>query len=214
MASAHICIAFGPLAVYLLLMGLINALRRPFITTGARDLFSLSLALSGLVMVGPVNLFVPHSALSVFGPWAWVLLIALYMLFSLLIGISCRPRLVIYNLSSEQLKSVLGRLVAQLDPDARWAGDSVELPNLGIQLSIDKRNAMRSCQIIAVGVEQNQANWSKLKRELATELTNVKVTTNPYAISMITVALVLGTLIAQQIIENQSLVYNQLRDLL
>ena len=67
MASAHICIAFGPLAVYLLLMGLINALRRPFITTGARDLFSLSIALSGLVMVGPVNLFVPASALSVFG---------------------------------------------------------------------------------------------------------------------------------------------------
>jgi hypothetical protein len=73
---------------------------------------------------------------------------------------------------------------------------------------------MRSCQIIAVGIEQNQANWSKLKRELTTELTNVKVTTNPYAISMIAVALVLGTLIAQQIIENHSLVYNQLRDLL
>ncbi len=163
-------------------------------------------------MVGPVNLFVPNSALTVFGPWAWVLLLALYMLVSLLIGISCRPRLVIYNLSSEQLKSVLARLVAQLDPDARWAGDSVELPNLGMQLSIDKRNAMRSCQIIAVGIEQNQSNWSKLKRELATELNKVEVTTNPFAISMIAVALLLGTLIALQIIENHSLVYNQLRD--
>ncbi|MEC7566531.1 MAG: hypothetical protein VX738_12690 [Planctomycetota bacterium] len=214
MAPAHICIALGPLAVYLLFMGLMNALRRPLITTGTRDLFSLSIALAGLIMIGPINLFVPQHTLSLFGSWTWLLMAALYIFIVLLISFSIRPRLIIYNLSAEQLKTILGRLVAELDPDARWAGDNVELPNLGIQLSLDARSFMRSCQITSIGQDQSPSSWAKLQRALADELAKIRVPTNPYAISMIAIAMMLATLIAQQIIQNHTVVYNQIRDLL
>ncbi|MEC7565402.1 MAG: hypothetical protein VX738_06925 [Planctomycetota bacterium] len=214
MAPAHICIALGPLAVYLLFMGLLNALRRPLITTGTRDLFSLSIALAGLIMIGPINLFVPQHTLSLFGSWTWLLMAALYIFIVLLISFSIRPRLIIYNLSAEQLKTILGRLVAELDPDARWAGDNVELPNLGIQLSLDARSFMRSCQITSIGQDQSPSSWLKLQRALADELVKIRVPTNPYAISMIAIATMLATLIAQQIIQNHTVVYNQIRDLL
>ena len=63
MGTAHLCIALGPLTVYLMLMGLINASRQPFVTSGARDVFSLALSISGLIMIGPLRLFVPEEAL-------------------------------------------------------------------------------------------------------------------------------------------------------
>ena len=73
---------------------------------------------------------------------------------------------------------------------------------------------MRSCQIVAVGYHQNLGNWSKLRVELAAQLKKVKVSANPYALSMIGFALVLGTLIAFQIIQNPQIVLNDLKDFL
>ena len=214
MSTAHLCIALGPLTVYLLLMGLINASRQPFVTSGARDTFSLALGVAGLVMIGPLRLFVPEQAISAFGPWTWALLGAFYILCVLLIGMTSKPRLVVYNIPATQLRTSLGSLVAELDKTAKWAGDSVELPKLGIQLSIESKNTMRSCQIVAVGHSQNLANWAKLRIELATRLKTVKVTANPYALSMIGFALVLGTLIALQIIQNPQIVMDDLRNFL
>lgn len=214
MATAHLCIALGPLTAYLMLMGLINASRKPFVTSGARDLFSLALGISGLIMIGPLRLFVPEQALSAFGPWTWALLAAFYVLSVLLMGMTARPRLVVYNITSTQLKTSLGILVAELDKTAKWAGDSVELPQLGIQLTIESKNTMRSCQIVAVGHSQNLASWARLRQELSAHLKKVNVSANPYALSMIGCALVLGTLIAFQIIQNPQIVLNDLRDFL
>ena len=91
MVTAHLCIALGPLTVYLLLMGLINASRQPFVTSGARDSFTLALGVAGLVMIGPLRLFVPEQALSAFGPWTWVLLGSFYILSVLLVGMISKP---------------------------------------------------------------------------------------------------------------------------
>ncbi len=214
MVTAHLCIALGPLTVYLLLMGLINASRQPFVTSGARDSFTLALGVAGLVMIGPLRLFVPEQALSAFGPWTWVLLGSFYILSVLLVGMISKPRLVVYNITATQLRTTLGSLVAEIDKSAKWAGDSVELPELGIQLSIESKNTMRSCQIVAVGHNQNLANWARLRVELSAKLNKVNVTANPYAISMIGFALVLGTVIALQIIKNPQIVMDDLRNFL
>ncbi|MAP73615.1 MAG: hypothetical protein CMJ55_05065 [Planctomycetaceae bacterium] len=214
MGTAHLCIALGPLTVYLMLMGLINASRQPFVTSGARDVFSLALSISGLIMIGPLRLFVPEEALAAFGGWTWALLGAFYILSVLLIGMTSRPRLVVYNITPTQLKTSLGILVAELDKNAKWAGDSVELPQLGIQLSIDSKNTMRSCQIVAVGHNQNLASWVRLRVELSAHLKKIKLSANPYALSMIGFALLLGTLIAFQIIQNPQIVLNDLRSFL
>ncbi len=214
MAAAHLCIALGPLTVYLMLMGLINGSRQPFVTSGARDTFSLALGISGLVMVGPLRLFVPEQALTTFGGWTWSLLVAFYILCVLLIGMTSKPRLVIYNITAAQLKTTLGMLVAEMDKTAKWAGDSVELPQLGIQFSIESKNTMRSCQIVAVGHTQNLGSWTRLRVELASRLKKVKVPPNPYALSLIGFALVLGTLIAFQILQNPQIVMDDLKNFL
>ena len=43
MDSFSACVAFGPLAVYLLLLGAINQSGRPLVVTGSRETVSLGL---------------------------------------------------------------------------------------------------------------------------------------------------------------------------
>ena len=50
MDSLHFCIAVVPLSVYLLMMGLLNLRRHPFVTTGARDAATLGIGVVGCLL--------------------------------------------------------------------------------------------------------------------------------------------------------------------
>ena len=58
----RLAIALVPVAAYVLLLGLVNLRRRPFLTSGGSDLTALGVALSGLMFVGPLELFRPEAA--------------------------------------------------------------------------------------------------------------------------------------------------------
>src|SRR5438105_6368858 len=137
MDPLHLCIALGPLATYLLVLGVINLSRRPVLTTGARDAAALATAVSGLVVAGPMELFLVEEAAAAYGGWIWGLMVAAYALAVVLIILMLRPRLVIYNATLDQLRPVLAEAVARLDSEARWAGDSLVMPQLGVQLHIE-----------------------------------------------------------------------------
>ena len=78
MDPVHLAVAFTPLAIYLLYLGVINLSRRPTVTTGVKNAGAMGLALVGFVAVGPMGLFVPDAAVFAFGPWLWLLLLAFY----------------------------------------------------------------------------------------------------------------------------------------
>ncbi len=166
MDSLRVFLALGPVAVYLLLLGAVNLSGRPLLVTGARDAAALALAVAGLVIVGPMKLFFPFEAAANFGPYVWVLLLVLYAMCVALVLLTLKPRLVIYNLSLDALRPILGDLVDRLDTDARWAGDSLVLPRLGVQLYVDSFPAMRSTLLISAGGIQNPTGWRRLQRAL------------------------------------------------
>ena len=66
MNPLNLCIMLGPVGIYLILIGSLNLGRRPFLTTGARDLLALAIAISGFVLIGPVQLFMPQPAADYF----------------------------------------------------------------------------------------------------------------------------------------------------
>ena len=68
MEPFHQCLALGPVAIYLLLLGVINLARRPLVVSGGRDAAALGLAVSGLVFVGPMALLFPEGLAAHFGP--------------------------------------------------------------------------------------------------------------------------------------------------
>ena len=104
-----LCLAFGPLAIYLLLVGAINLSGRPFLVSGSRDMAAMGLAVSGLVMVGPVQLFYPLAASMRYGLLIWVFLVGLYVMVLVLVLLLVRPRLVIYNIFDRRAPSSPGR---------------------------------------------------------------------------------------------------------
>lgn len=183
--SLHIAIALAPLALYLLLLGLMNLSRRPILTTGVRDTIALGLALSGLVAAGPMELFMPEAAAAKFHSFVWALLATFYLLCLTLVVLVLRPRLIIYNVTVAQLRPVLAQVVSELDREARWAGDSLVLPQLGVQLHLEQSELMRNAQLVAAGPKQNYAGWRRLETTLAAALRTSPGSRNPQGYALI-----------------------------
>ena len=187
----RIAIALVPLAAYLLLLSLVNLRRRPFLTTGGSDLAALGVALSGLAFVGPLDLFRPEAATAEFGNYIWPIMLMFYWLWVLLVVLVTRPRLVVYNVSTEELHPVLAEAAARLDADSRWAGSCLALPNLGVQLHLESFDLMRNVSLVSSGNRQNLDGWRQLARELATALRPVRVKPNPRGAGFLLMAVLL-----------------------
>src|SRR3954467_2274701 len=128
----RLAIALVPVAAYVLLLGLLNLRRRPFLTSGGCDVAALGVALSGLMFVGPMELLRPEAATRSFGNYIWLFLLLFYWLWLVFAVLLSRPRRVVYNISAEELHPILAEAAARLDTTARWAGDQLSLPGLGV----------------------------------------------------------------------------------
>lgn len=182
----HFFVALGPLAVYLLLVGMVNLSSRPFVTTGARDSAALGVGIGGFVIIGPVYLLLPSATMFSLGAFfVWTLLLALYALTLTLIVLVMRPRLVIYNLEADRVRPLLANLVSQLDDQARWAGGCLALPTLGIQLHVESVASMRNVQLVAVGADQSYEGWQRLHEALAGALRDTQGARNPVGFSLV-----------------------------
>lgn len=191
MDPLHFTIAMGPLAAYLLLLGVLNMLRRPVLTTGARDTAVLGIAVSGLVVAGPMELFLPEAAAFRFGPWVWVLMLVFYFLCLTLAVLLLRPRLIVYNITADQLRPVLAGVVAEIDKEFRWAGDSLVLPQLGVQLHVEPMSLLRNVQLVSAGAKQSYAGWRRLELELAEALRPTRSSPNPAGIAFLSLAVLI-----------------------
>ena len=178
MDTFHVCLALGPLAVYFLLIGAINLFRRPFLVSGTRDAAALGLGVSGFVIIGPIELCLPDAASVSFGPYVWALTLSLYAMCLMLGLLLLRPHLIIYNISADQLRAVLADLAGQLDSEARWAGDVLVLPGLGVQLHLGNSTVMRNVSLTSVGGSQDFLGWRRLESALAAELSRMSLSRN------------------------------------
>lgn len=170
MDAFRLCLAFGPLALYFLVLGWINLGRRPFVIGGSRDLAALGVALFGLIVIGPVELLLPQHALERFGPYVWLMVTVLYGLCLALAVMLSRQRLVVYNVTLDQLRAVLGQVTDYLDPDARWAGASLSLPRLNVELHLDAHPFWKNVSLVASSDQQSFLGWRSLEVALAARL--------------------------------------------
>jgi hypothetical protein len=98
---------------------------------------------------------------------------------------------VIYNISLEELHPVLAETAAELDGGARWAGDALILPHLGVQLHLDSSPLMRNVSLASSGSRQSLEGWRRLSGVLGTKLQSLRVRSNPRAISFLLISLML-----------------------
>ncbi len=210
----RLCLALGPVAVYVLLLGAINLSRRPFMVTGTRDAAALGLAVAGFVVVGPIELFFPDAAAIRFGPYVWLLLSAFYTMCLVLVLLLLRPRLIIYNMPADRLRPILADLAGELDPDARWAGESLSMPTLGVQLHVDNLGAMRNISLASIGSKQNHAGWRRLETALGDALSREDVARNPRGISLLSAGVLISIALVMAIAQDPNAVAQSLFDML
>ncbi len=185
MDPLHFCIVVTPLAVYMLLLGLINLRGRPFVTTGARDTAALAIGLVGFVIAGPMQLFFPEGAASQFGPWVWLMLIVFYGLCISLSVLLMRSRIVIYNVSMEQLRPILTSVAMKLDKRSRWTGDSLQLPGVKVHMHVESVDWIKNVQLTAVGNLQSYEGWRVLEEELNKALKKLMVGPNLFGFPLL-----------------------------
>jgi hypothetical protein len=185
MQPFQMCVALGPLGLFFLCVGVMNLSRHPWVVSGARETAALGLALCGWAVVGPMQLFMPEEAAVRFHGYVWVLLLAFYSLCFQLWILLARPRLVIYNLSAEELRPILQQLGPKLDSDAQWAGDHLLLPNRGVQLEIEEFAAMRNLTLVAASRGQSYSGWRQFEFALRGALRQMEVGPNRRALSLL-----------------------------
>lgn len=171
-------LAMGPLAVYLMLMGSLNLVRRPVLLTGMQDRILLGLAIIGLVVVGPVDLFLPLPVFATYGSAVWLIAIVLLILVIGLAVLTAPPKIVILNAPLHQVRSIISETAVSLDADARWAGDCLLMPNLGVQCTLIAWPAWRNVTLAAVGSSQDYQGWRRFGLALNKRLGSLEVHPN------------------------------------
>jgi hypothetical protein len=214
MQAFSFCVALGPLAAYLFLLGIVNLSRRPLVVSGFRETAALGLALSGFAIVGPMQLFMPEPAAAYFGSLVWALLLGFYALLLILVILLSKPRLVIFNSKLSQLRPVLSELALRLDGQARWAGDSLSLPQLGVQLHIEDFPSLRNISLVATGDDQNFSGWRELELALRGELRRSAVPRNPPGLTLVICSLIMLAAILHKTLENPQALARGLFDML
>jgi len=182
-------IGFVPLGTYLVTLGVVHLRRSPLAVPGPLDAVALAGGLVGLMLIGPIPLIEPavHA-----GPWGWFILL-IVGLTALAVGVlASRPRLVVYNVSLEQMRPIVAEVVLSLDPATRWAADTAAMPSRGIQVHVE-RGAMRSVSLVALGPRPSPEAWSEFCRRLRRAVRNLKVRSNPWSgVFLLTGAVVLS----------------------
>ena len=129
-------------------------------------LTALALGLIGFVMVGPMLFVLPIDALAFWGFSTWFFLALLYSLLVWFLGAVFRFRIVIYNISMTELREILEKTGKQLDPEARWAGNSLSLPTLGIQFYMERLSLLRNATLNGCGMRHNLQGWLHFEKSL------------------------------------------------
>lgn len=132
----YLIVALFPLIAYLMVLGLIRVSGRVLITSGGRDIAALGFAISGLIAVGPGELFFPKAAAGTFGAWVWLALLSFYSLIVCLAGLLSRPRIVVFGRDPAAMLEPLYQAALLIDPQAtcdRKLGQ-VALPSKSIML--------------------------------------------------------------------------------
>ena len=209
-----ILLALLPLIGYLAIFSLIRLSGRALVTTGGRDIAALGIAISGMLAIGPAELFFPSAAATLFGPLVWIALGSFYALTVSLIALTSQPKLVIYGRTPEELFDPLLAAARQIDPEAVGDDSSlqVSLPNVGMRLRVDGQRGIDYSQVLSFEPNMSLRFWNKLLSGLRSEVRKQVSPMPRRGFAMLLVALGLCSILVWKSFGNRELVVEGFRD--
>ncbi len=167
----------APVAVYFLILGLLNTRRRPQLLTGRTDFFLLVVALSPLLMIPAVGVL----GLSTLGT-----LLAAAAVGAVVYFLAPRGRTwVIYNLPPRRARQAVLAALRRIGMDADEQGGRIRLP-AGGSLELGGFALLRN---VSIRMDRADAGVSReFEAALARELGGVDVEPSPAAVALLLVA--------------------------
>lgn len=209
-----ILLALLPLIGYLLVLSVIRLSGRALVTTGGRDVAALAIAISGMLAVGPAELFFPTAAATVLGPAVWVALGVFFALCTTLMALTTTPRLVVYGRTPEELLEPLLAAARDIDPQA--TGDTntlqVHLPQAGVHLRLDGMRYIDHAQVLAFEPHLSPRFWRALLLNVRDQVSRRPSPMPRRGFAMIVVVLLLGSILVWQSFGNRELVVEGFRN--
>ncbi|MGC6444114.1 MAG: hypothetical protein ACON4H_15780 [Rubripirellula sp.] len=165
-------LASTPLLIHMLLVSAIRLSGRYYVTTRGREIISLAFAVSGMIAIGPVELFFPMAAAAVFGPLVWAVLVLFYSLCTALLVLGAKPRLVVYGGEPRDLLEPLLMAARSVDSDATAVESQLQifLPQHGVHLKVSGQRSSDYSNVVAFEDNLSIEFWSVLRAALREQL--------------------------------------------
>lgn len=189
-----------PLAAYFLLLGGLRVLRRPLVTTGTRDGLAIGIAVSGLVMVGPGQLFFPSLAAAELGWYIWIVLGIFYLLCVSLILLAWPPRVIIYGMRSETAREHLLAAAKTVDDQACQEEQTgkILLPQRHVTLRVDSLGITDAVQIEAFEKNLHPRFWRHLLLELRRQTAPTRTPLSLGGVAMLIIGVMLLSIVVSE----------------
>jgi hypothetical protein len=203
-----ILLALLPLIGYLAVFSMIRLSGHALVTTGGRDIGALAFAVSGMVVAGPIELFFPRAAATVFGAKVWIALAVFYTLCVLLIALTSHPKLVVYGRTPSETYGPLLSAAQAIDSAAYGEADTLQvvMPTSGVRLRADGQRLADYTEILSFEPNLAPQFWNQLMGSLRRELAPTQVSRPRQGFTMLLCACALGGLMIWHSFRNQALV--------
>jgi hypothetical protein len=165
-----ICANLLPIGTYLCVIGLFHAIGRPLITTGVRDYLALAIALSGLVITGPIDYILHYRMLPDFLVHSHWIGLGLYLLLVAALLPRSHEKLIIYNSSEPSVAAALRTILGQWGVPVQELPGGWILPERGVSLELDSFPALRNVTVRFHGM-RDRVLFGKIHDELIELLT-------------------------------------------
>jgi len=176
--SLRIATVVVPVAVYFLVLGVLNSRRHPQLLSGRQDFSLLMIALSPLAAV-PVLEYVGVS-------W-WALVSVTAAVAGLVVVFAPRGHIwVIYNLSAEEARKGIGEALRGLGCSFREGRRGFDVPGRSAFLSVDGFPLLRNASIRLRGGDAEFAR--RFEAALVNRLGGIQAEANPAGVSLLLVA--------------------------
>lgn len=192
-----IVVALLPLATYLILLGGMRLLLRPVITTGARDLAAVGVAVSGFVVIGPLQLFFPSDAAAQLGWLVWLILGMLYVLCVGLVVLALRPSIIVYGMRLKDALPLVLQAAKTIDDQASLdeASGQINLDAKGVHLRVDPVGITDAVQIESFERNLHPRFWRMLLSQLRLQGRSVRCSFSVGGLTMLLAGLMMLLLI-------------------
>lgn len=161
----RLAIGLLPLAIYLLVMGLLALKQRPTLLTSGQEALLVGFALSGFALIGPIELFFPTGAYAALGEWVWMLLLLLYGLLVVLFSLQRAPSWTVLQMNSNRLRESLEKVLDQASIEHTWNGNQIEIPQWGVSAIVQESRGFRNTShLIPCGRQRNLIGWYEFEK--------------------------------------------------